>query len=118
MTAPSRDEFVKIAVERLGEGSPTELANRLKLGANGYQKVYRWLRGAEPGYANTIAMLDMLGWLYIEGEAEASPRDGNASRSQPEAERLADVVLRLERIADLLEPVTDRLVPPRKRASR
>lgn len=68
---PTSRQLVKRAIQEVGDGTPTGLANVLRLGANGYQKVYRWERGAKLPYDEAMKILDKLGWLNMDGAAAA-----------------------------------------------
>lgn len=114
---------MELAIQKVGGGTPTGLANVLKLGSGGYQKVYRWQQGAKLPYAETMKILDKLGWLNMDGVAEAV--QDPASPADPLAE-IATTVSKMARgqaaILDqlgvprsVLEPPTEEAEPPQVR---
>lgn len=110
---PTSKQLVKRAIQEVGDGTPTGLANVLRLGANGYQKVYRWERGAKLPYDETMKILDKLGWLNMNGAA--SGEQDPAVPADPLAELAATgaTVLRMqEAILDALGVDRDALELP------
>lgn len=96
--------LVDAALKRLGEGSKSKLADRLRLGANGYQAVHRWTQGAEPPYAATMEMLRLLGWLDVEAaEANSIPE------VSPTLARLIELTDGVARIAKQQDAILLRL---------
>lgn len=94
--------FVRAVIDKLGlEDNPRQasrdpwlkganaLADELRLGSNGYQRVWRWLVGrSTPEYEPTLAMLDRCGWLTEE--ARRSLVEAEAARVASAAEAHAD----------------------------
>lgn len=74
----------------LGMSKPTDFANHLELGANGYRKVKRWLDADnDPDFESTIKMLEACGWLNMNANGQVA---GASSAIPPEA-LLAELAL-------------------------
>lgn len=85
--------LVNEALKRVS-GSRSELARRLGLHSYGEDRLGRWLRGeAKPRYDETIALLELVGWLNraraAKAEALAAQDAGehlqSGRRQQPQA---------------------------------
>lgn len=75
-------ELVRAAMDAVEETTHAGLARRLPFDKPGYgpQRVARWLRGdARPNYEQTIALLDLAGWLNVTGAATTDRRTGDVA---------------------------------------
>lgn len=89
----------------------------LNLGANGYQKVYRWQRGGRLDYDDALKILDLFGWLNLQGE-EA---EQEASIARDEDRFRATVLRLLGRLGTSVEDLAaavDEIASQRERDAR
>lgn len=115
--APTKAAFVHAVMDHLGL-SQTDLGIALRKG-NAYQTVHGWLGRKKLGYDDTMAMLELCGWLNMDAEAPTKPARANHEDGHQEeiAAALRDIAAAQEEILRRLPPA-DAQAPPRARPTR
>jgi hypothetical protein len=94
----SADELTRAAMDAAGVTTARQLAKVLRLeGYDSPKRIERWLRGEnKPRYDETIALLDLAGWLKTDGAKARRPAGVSAADLAPALEQIADGLEKLD----------------------
>lgn len=100
-------------MEKLGTREPYQVAKRLGLGVEGYQKARRWIEQDKPlRWEDAALMLDILGWLRTEEtpieQIEAYIKRLDAGERIPARDR-ERVAARADRLGQDLHHLAERI---------